>query len=432
MTQTLAEKILAGHVLVDGRRVDPGGVCAGSLIEVAVDLVLANDITAPIAIRQFEKLGVDRVFDPDAVVLVADHFTPNKDVASAEQCAVMRRFAETQHLSHHYDVGRCGIEHVLLPEKGLVMPGDLVVGADSHTCTYGALGAFATGMGSTDIAVAMATGAVWLRVPESIRIVFAGERRRWVGGKDLILHTIGRLGVDGARYRAIEFAGPVIDALPMSGRFTMANMAIEAGAKAGLFCVDQTTRNYLLDRSPDGPWRERLELRPDLGAAYEQTLEIDVTDILPQVAVPHSPENVRPACDVGRVIVDQVVIGSCTNGRIDDLREAAQILRGRRVAPRVRCIVLPGSPGVLLQAVREGLVEVFIEAGAAVSTPTCGPCLGGHMGVLAAGERALATTNRNFRGRMGHPDSEVYLAGPAVAAASAVVGRVASPEEALT
>ena len=432
MTQTLAEKILAGHVLVDGRRVDPGGVCAGSLIEVAVDLVLANDITAPIAIRQFEKLGVDRVFDPDAVVLVADHFTPNKDVASAEQCAVMRRFAETQHLSHHYDVGRCGIEHVLLPEKGLVMPGDLVVGADSHTCTYGALGAFATGMGSTDIAVAMATGAVWLRVPESIRIVFTGERRRWVGGKDLILHTIGRLGVDGARYRAIEFAGPVIDALPMSGRFTMANMAIEAGAKAGLFCVDQTTRNYLLDRSPDGPWRERLELRPDLGAAYVQTLEIDVTDILPQVAVPHSPENVRPACDVGRVIVDQVVIGSCTNGRIDDLREAAQILRGRRVAPRVRCIVLPGSPGVLLQAVREGLVEVFIEAGAAVSTPTCGPCLGGHMGVLAAGERALATTNRNFRGRMGHPDSEVYLAGPAVAAASAVVGRVASPEEALT
>lgn len=432
MTQTLAEKILAGHVLVDGRRVDPGGVCAGSLIEVAVDLVLANDITAPIAIRQFEKLGVDRVFDPDAVVLVADHFTPNKDVASAEQCAVMRRFAETQHLSHHYDVGRCGIEHVLLPEKGLVMPGDLVVGADSHTCTYGALGAFATGMGSTDIAVAMATGAVWLRVPESIRIVFTGERRRWVGGKDLILHTIGRLGVDGARYRAIEFAGPVIDALPMSGRFTMANMAIEAGAKAGLFCVDQTTRNYLLDRSPDGPWRERLELQPDLGAAYVQTLEIDVTDILPQVAVPHSPENVRPACDVGRVIVDQVVIGSCTNGRIDDLREAAQILRGRRVAPHVRCIVLPGSPGVLLQAVREGLVEVFIEAGAAVSTPTCGPCLGGHMGVLAAGERALATTNRNFRGRMGHPDSEVYLAGPAVAAASAVVGRVASPEEALT
>ena len=432
MTQTLAEKILAGHVLVDGRRVDPGGVCAGALVEVAVDLVLANDITAPIAIRQFEKLGVDRVFDPDAVVLVADHFTPNKDVASAEQCAVMRRFAETQHLSHHYDVGRCGIEHVLLPEKGLVMPGDLVVGADSHTCTYGALGAFATGMGSTDIAVAMATGAVWLRVPESIRIVFTGERRRWVGGKDLILHTIGRLGVDGARYRAIEFAGPVIDALPMSGRFTMANMAIEAGAKAGLFCVDQTTRNYLLDRSPDGPWRERLELRPDLGAAYVQTLEIDVTDILPQVAVPHSPENVRPACDVGRIIVDQVVIGSCTNGRIDDLREAAQILRGRRVAPHVRCIVLPGSPGVLLQAVREGLVEVFIEAGAAVSTPTCGPCLGGHMGVLAAGERALATTNRNFRGRMGHPDSEVYLAGPAVAAASAVVGRVASPEEALT
>jgi len=435
MTKTLAEKILANHMLVDGRAVDPNGaadVRVGALIEVAVDLVLANDITAPIAIRQFEKLGVDSVFDPDTVVLVADHFTPNKDVASAEQCSVMRRFAEAQRLSHYYDVGRCGIEHVLLPEKGLVMPGDLVVGADSHTCTYGALGAFATGMGSTDIAVAMATGAVWMRVPESIRIVFTGERRPWVGGKDLVLYTIGRLGVDGARYQAIEFAGPVMDDLPMSGRFTMANMAIEAGAKAGLFCVDQTTKDYLSERSPNGPWRERLDLRPDPGARYEQTMEINVTDVLPQVALPHAPDNVRPVREVEGVAIDQVVIGSCTNGRIDDLREAAEILRGRQVAPRVRCIVLPGSQGVLLQAVREGLMEVFIEAGAAVSTPTCGPCLGGHMGVLAAGERALATTNRNFRGRMGHPDSEVYLAGPAVAAASAVVGRIASPEEVLT
>jgi len=432
MKQTLAEKLLSTHVLLDGRRVDPDDppdVQAGTLIEVAVDLVLANDITAPIAIREFAKLGVDRVFDPESVVLVADHFTPNKDIASAEQCAVMRRFAEAQGISHHYDVGRGGIEHVLLPEEGLIAPGDIIVGADSHTCTYGALGAFATGMGSTDIAVAMATGAAWMRVPESIRIEFTGNLRPWVGGKDLILYTIGQLGVDGARYRSIEFTGSVMDALPMSGRFTMANMAIEAGAKVGLFCVDGTTEAYLAETRRDGKPRPATATQADPDARYESILAIDASKVAPQVAFPHLPGNARAACDAGPIPIDQVVIGSCTNGRFDDLKEAADILRGRQVDPRVRCIVIPGSQRVTLRAMREGLLETFLEAGAAVSTPTCGPCLGGHMGVLAAGERAVSTTNRNFRGRMGHPDSEVYLAGPAVAAASAMAGRIASPEE---
>jgi 3-isopropylmalate/(R)-2-methylmalate dehydratase large subunit len=432
MNQTLAEKLLSTHVLLDGRRMDPGDssdVQAGMLIEVSVDLVLANDITAPIAIREFAKLEVDRVFDPDAVVLVADHFTPSKDIASAEQCAVMRRFAEAQAISHHYGVGRGGIEHVLVPEEGLIAPGDIVVGADSHTCTYGALGVFATGMGSTDIAVAMATGATWMRVPETVRIEFTGDLRRWVGGKDLILHTIRQLGVDGARYRAIEFAGSVVDELPMSGRFTMANMAIEAGAKVGLFCVDGTTDAYLTETSGGGSSRPTVSLKADPNARYESTLAIDASEVAPQVAFPHLPENARAACDVEPLPIDQVVIGSCTNGRYDDLKQAAEILRGRRIDPRVRCIVIPGSQRVTLRAMREGLLETFLEAGAAVSTPTCGPCLGGHMGVLAAGERAVSTTNRNFRGRMGHPASEVYLAGPAVAAASAVAGRIASPEE---
>jgi len=432
MNGTLAEKLLSTHVLLDGRRQDPDDprdLQAGALIEVAVDLVLANDITAPIAIREFAKLGVDRVFDPDCVVLVADHFTPNKDIASAEQCAVMRRFAEAQGISHHYDVGRGGIEHVLLPEEGLIAPGDIVVGADSHTCTYGALGAFATGMGSTDIAVAMATGATWMRVPETVRIEFTGDLRPWVGGKDLILHAIGQLGVDGARYRAIEFAGSAIDALPMSGRFTMANMAIEAGAKAGLFDVDGTTEAYLAEASRDRSSGPAIAMKADPKASYESILAIDASKVVPQVAFPHLPENARAACDAGTIPIDQVVIGSCTNGRFDDLKQAADILRGRQVDPRVRCIVIPGSQRVTLRSMREGLLETFLEAGAAVSTPTCGPCLGGHMGVLAAKERAVSTTNRNFRGRMGHPDSEVYLAGPAVAAASAVAGRVASPEE---
>ncbi|HEV58238.1 MAG TPA: 3-isopropylmalate dehydratase large subunit [Phycisphaerales bacterium] len=428
MTRTIAEKIIAAHLL-DGER----DVAPGELVEVAVDVVLANDITAPIAIREFERLvenGRKRtVFDPRRVVLVADHFAPNKDIKSAEQCAQVRRFARQQGLVHHYDVGQMGIEHVLLPEQGLVAPGDLVVGADSHTCTYGALGAFATGMGSTDVAVAMATGKVWLRVPETIRILYHGTCQPWVGGKDLILYTIGQIGVSGARYQAIEFAGPAMAQLSMDGRFTMANMAIEAGAKAGLFAVDDATRAYV-DGRVSRPYRVfETDAAASADAAYTQVIKIDVSRIEPQVAYPHLPENARPVSEAAAedVRIDQAVIGSCTNGRLEDLRVAARVLRGQRVHRDVRCIVIPGTQQVYLDALREGLIETFVEAGAAVSTPTCGPCLGGHMGILAAGERAVSTTNRNFRGRMGHPDSEVYLAGPAVAAASAVAGRIAHP-----
>jgi 3-isopropylmalate/(R)-2-methylmalate dehydratase large subunit len=422
MGRTMAEKILASHAGLQS-------VHAGQFVEANVDLVLGNDITAPIAIREFEKLAGDGgalpVFDPERVVLVADHFAPNKDIKSAEQCAVMRRFAQQQNLPHYYDVGCMGIEHVLLPEEGLVVPGDVVVGADSHTCTYGALGAFATGVGSTDIAVAMATGRLWMRVPETVRIVYRGRLQPWVGGKDLILHTIGQIGVAGARYMAIEFAGPAIEALSMEGRLTMANMAIEAGAKAGLFAVDDTTRAYVDGRAV----RRYRKYEADPGAQYARLVEIDASQIQPQVAFPHLPENSRPVRQAGDVAIDQAVIGSCTNGRLEDLQAAASVLRGRRVSPGVRCIVIPGSQRVYLDALREGLLEIFVEAGAAVSTPTCGPCLGGHMGVLAAGERAVSTTNRNFRGRMGHPESEVYLAGPAVAAASAIAGRIAHPDE---
>jgi len=422
MGQTLAEKILAAHAGVED-------VHAGQFVEVEVDIVLSNDITAPIAIREFEKLGGEegapRVFDPQRVVMVADHFAPNKDIKSAEQCLAMRRFARAQELPHHFDVGDMGIEHVLLPERGLVVPGDVVVGADSHTCTYGALGAFATGMGSTDIAVAMATGKTWMRVPETIRIEYRGELQPWVGGKDLILHTIGQIGVSGALYKAIEFGGPVADGLSMDGRFTMANMAIEAGGKAGLFAADDAVLAYV-DGRATRPYRA---YRPDGDARYARVIEMDAGQIEPQVAFPHLPENARPASEAGDVRIDQSIIGSCTNGRLSDLRVAAELLRGRRVHPDVRCIVIPGSQQVYLDALREGLIEVFVEAGAAFSTPTCGPCLGGHMGVLAAGERSVSTTNRNFRGRMGHRDSEVYLAGPAVAAASAVAGRIAHPDE---
>jgi len=431
MGHTVAEKIIAAH-LVDGAGSGASGgreLWPGDLVEVAVDVVLANDITAPIAIREFERLNGTgpplQVFDPERVVLVADHFAPNKDIKSAEQCRFVREFARGQGLSHHYDVGQMGIEHVLLPEQGLVAPGEVVVGADSHTCTYGALGAFATGMGSTDIGVAMATGQVWLRVPETMRIVYHGERQPWVGGKDLILQTIGEIGVSGALYEAIEFTGPAMHTLSMAGRFTMANMAIEAGAKAGLFPVDDATRAYLDGRVS----RDYVVYEADEDAEYAQVLEIDVSEIEPLVAFPHLPENVRPARDSGDVTVDQTVIGSCTNGRLDDLRVAARVLEGKRIHPDVRCIILPGTQQVTLDAMREGLVETFIEAGCVVSTPTCGPCLGGHMGVLAAGERAVSTTNRNFRGRMGHPDSEVYLAGPAVAAASAVAGRIVHPDD---
>lgn len=395
------------------------------MVEVTVDVMLCNDITAPIAICEFEKLGVERVFDPDRVVMVADHFVPNKDIKSAQQCLVMRQFAWAQGLSHYFDVGRMGIEHVLLPEQGLVVPGDIVVGADSHTCTYGAMGAFATGMGSTDIAVAMATGRVWMRVPETIQVVYRGRPQPWVGGKDLILYTIGQIGVSGALYKAIEFAGPVIDNLSMAGRFTMSNMAIEAGGKAGLFAVDDTTRAYV-DGCASRPYRV---YQADNDAAYAQVVEIDVSQIEPQVAFPHLPENVHPVSEAEHVRIDQAVIGSCTNGRLEDLRVAAKLLCGHQVHPDVRCIIIPGSQQVYLDALREGLVEAFVEAGAVVSTPTCGPCLGGHMGVLAAGERAVSTTNRNFRGRMGHPESEVYLAGPAVAAASAIMGYLVHPKE---
>ncbi|MDF1516240.1 MAG: 3-isopropylmalate dehydratase large subunit, partial [Anaerolineae bacterium] len=398
---TLAEKLIASHAIgTDGRELWPG-----DLVEVNVDIVLANDITAPIALREFEKLGVDTVFDAEKVVLVADHFAPNKDIKSAEQCLIMRQFAQRQELPHHYDVGRMGIEHVLLPEKGLVLPGDLVVGADSHTCTYGALGAFATGMGSTDIAVAMATGSIWMRVPETIRFVYSGELQPWVSGKDLILYTIGRIGVSGALYKSMEFAGPAIDALPISGRLTMANMAIEAGGKAGLFTPDSTTLDYVEKRAQ----RPYKVVRPDPDAVYESVTEIDVSQIQPQVSFPHLPENARPVSHARTIHVDLSVIGSCTNGRLDDLRVAARILEGRKVNRNVRTIILPGSQQVYLDALKEGLIETFIEAGAVVSTPTCGPCLGGYMGILAAGERSISTTNRNFRGRMGHPDSEVYL-----------------------
>jgi 3-isopropylmalate/(R)-2-methylmalate dehydratase large subunit len=434
---TIAEKIIAAHLVDDRGNPTPHALDLrpGDLVEAWVDVVLANDITGPIAIREFEALNEGgasgeaafsgRVFDTERVVLVADHFTPNKDIESGEQCRFMRQFAQAQGLAHHFDVGRAGIEHVLLPEQGLVAPGDLVVGADSHTCTYGALGAFATGMGSTDVGAAMATGQVWLRVPDTIRIVYRGRLQPWVGGKDLILHTIGTIGVSGALYKALEFAGPVIDGLSMAGRFTMANMAIEAGGKVGLFAVDEATRVYLAGRIS----RDYVAYDADPDADYEQILEIDVSGIEPVVALPHLPENVRPASGVGDLAIDQVVIGSCTNGRLEDLRVAGEILRGRRIHSGVRCIVIPGTQQVYLDALREGLVETFIEAGAVVSTPTCGPCLGGHMGVLAAGERAVSTTNRNFQGRMGDPASEVYLAGPAVAAASAVAGRIAHPDE---
>ena len=417
MGQTIAEKILAVHTDAE--------VAPGKLVEVEVDMVLANDITAPISIREFEKLGVDRVFDPAKVALVPDHFAPNKDIKAAEQCKALREFARRYGIVHYWEVGRMGIEHVLLPEQGLTLPGEVVVGADSHTCTYGAVGAFATGMGSTDIAVAMATGSIWMKVPETIRIEYDGERQPWVGGKDLILYTIGLIGVEGARYQAIEFAGPAIAALPMAGRFTMANMAIECGGKAGLFPVDDRTRGYLQERAQ----RTWTAYEADADAAYARVIEIDVSQIGPQVALPHLPSNARPVSEVGTIEIDQVVIGSCTNGRWDDLAEAAQVLRGHKVHEDVRCIVIPGTQEIYVRAVREGLAEMFVEAGAVFSTPTCGPCLGGYMGILAAGERCVSTTNRNFVGRMGHVESEVYLAGPAVAAASAVTGRIVGPEE---
>ena len=414
---TLAEKILATHC-------DKDKVSPGEFINVRVDLILANDITAPIAIKEFRKIGTDKVFNPKKVVMVPDHFVPNKDIASAEQVKLMREFCREQGVIF-FELGRAGIEHVLLPEQGLVLPGDVVIGADSHTCTYGALGAFATGMGSTDIAAAMATGDIWMKVPPTIKLVYRGELGKWVGGKDLILYTIGDIGVDGALYSAMEFAGEAIDSLPIDGRFTMANMAIEAGAKTGLFKVDNKTQLYIKSRA-QRPYRV---YQPDSATEYARIIDYDVALIEPQVAFPHSPANTRPISQVGNVEIDQVVIGSCTNGRLEDLRIAAQILKRRKVHPRVRSIIIPGSQQVYLDVLTGGLMEIFIKAGAVVSTPTCGPCLGGHMGVLADGERCVSTTNRNFIGRMGSPKSEVYLSNPAVAAASAVAGRIASPDE---
>jgi len=418
MGLTITEKILSAHCA-------DGPVKPDDYILADVDLCLGNDITAPIAIEQFEKAGFERVFDRTRIALVPDHFTPNKDIKAATLVLAMRKFARKHDIEHYWEVGRVGIEHALLPEQGLVGPGDLVIGADSHTCTYGALGAFSTGVGSTDLAACFATGKVWLRVPRSLKFVYSGQLPRWVGGKDLILYTIGQIGVDGALYRAMEFCGPAIESLPMDDRFTMCNMAIEAGGKSGIIAPDGTTRQYCEGRVR----REPTWHASDPDAAYERTFEWDVSVLSPQVAAPFLPSNTGPVEQFKDVAIDQVVIGSCTNGRISDLRQAAEVLRGRKVAPTVRLIILPATQQVYRQALSEGLMEVFVDAEAAVSTPTCGPCLGGHMGVLAAGERALATTNRNFRTRMGHAESEVYLCNPAVAAASAVTGRITHPAE---
>ena len=415
---TITEKILCHHT--DLKEIHPG-----MLINARVDIALGNDITAPIAIAEFRKAGGVKVFDRHKVVLIPDHFTPNKDIDSAQQCKFMREFAREQELTHYYDVGEVGIEHALLPEQGIVLPGDLVIGADSHTCTYGALGAFATGVGSTDLAAAMMTGEVWFKVPETMKIVFSGKTKKWVSGKDLILHIIGLIGVDGALYKAMEFTGETVGQLGMADRLTIANMVIEAGAKNGIFIPDDITKAYVEERAK----RPYSFYNSDSDAQYAVVINIDVSNIEPQVAFPHIPSNVRGISQVGNVKIDQVVIGSCTNGRIEDLRVAAGILTKKKAAPHVRLIIVPATQEIYKQAIKEGLIEIFIDAKAAVSTPTCGACLGGHMGVLADGEKAVSTTNRNFVGRMGHTGSEVYLASPAIAAASAVLGRIASPEE---
>jgi 3-isopropylmalate/(R)-2-methylmalate dehydratase large subunit len=418
MPQTITEKILAAHA---GRDT----VVPGELINVRIDMALANDITAPIAIDLFEKSHVEAVFDPERIALVPDHFVPNKDVRSAVQVQAMRTFARKYHIKYFFELGEMGIEHVLLPEQGLVLPGDVVIGADSHTCTYGALGAFATGVGSTDIAAAMMTGEAWFKVPESIKFVYDGRLGEWVTGKDLILYTIGDIGVDGATYKAMEFTGDVIKALAVADRMTMANMAIEAGAKSGIIAPDEATLDYVKPRAKR-PFECYMS---DPDAAYAQVRAYDVSNIEPQVAFPFLPENTRGISAVDTIPIDQAVIGSCTNGRIEDLRLAARILRGRTIDKNVRLIIVPATPAVYRQALAEGLLEVFLAAKGIVSPPTCGPCLGGFMGILGPGERAVSTTNRNFVGRMGHPSSEVYLANPAVAAASAVLGRIGGPEE---
>lgn len=418
MGMTISQKILAAHA---GQEfVEPG-----ELLNCKVDVVLGNDVTAPVAISEFNKLGLKQVFARDSIVLVPDHFTPNKDIKSAEQCKIVREFAKEYGITNYFEIGQMGIEHCLLPEKGLVGPGDLIIGADSHTCTYGALGAFATGVGSTDMAAAMATGEAWFKVPESIKFIYYGKTPQWVGGKDFILHAIGDIGVDGARYMSMEFTGEAISALSMDNRFSMANMAIESGGKNGIIAADETTLAYIKDRVR----RPYKIYQSDADAVYARTIEYDVSSMEPVVAFPHLPENTRPVSEAGDISIDQVVIGSCTNGRIEDLANAAAILKGHKIHPEIRVIILPGTQAIYLEALRRGFIEIFIEAGAVVSTPTCGPCLGGHMGILAKGEKALATTNRNFVGRMGHPESEVYLSNPAVAAASAIKGRITPPWE---
>ncbi len=416
MAMTMTQKILAKHAGLDK-------VEAGQLVLVNVDRVLGNDITSPVAIKEFDRIGAKDVFDKDKVTMVMDHFAPNKDIKAAVQCKTCRDFCEKHEVTHFYDVGRMGIEHALLPEKGLVVPGDVVIGADSHTCTYGALGAFSTGVGSTDMACGMATGKAWFKVPSAIKFVLKGKLNKYVSGKDVILHIIGKIGVDGALYKSMEFVGEGVKALTVFDRLTISNMAIEAGAKNGIFEVDEQTEAYIKERSD----REYAVYKADEDAVYDETYEIDLSQIKSTVAFPHLPENTKTFDEIGEVAIDQVVIGSCTNGHYKDLEEAAEILKGKKVAKRVRAIVIPATQDIYLKAIENGLVRIFIEAGCVVSTPTCGPCLGGYMGILAAGERAVATTNRNFVGRMGHVESEVYLASPAVAAASAIAGKIANP-----
>ncbi len=417
MAMTMTQKILAKHAGLPS-------VQAGQLIEASVDLTLANDITGPVAIREMEKAGFDTVFDREKIALVMDHFAPNKDIKSAEQCLTCREFAKKHRITHFYDVGDMGVEHALLPEKGLTAPGELIIGADSHTCTYGAVGAFSTGVGSTDLAAGMATGKAWFKVPSAIRFILKGKKAPWVSGKDVILHIIGKIGVDGALYRSMEFTGPGVSELSIDDRFAICNMAIEAGAKNGIFPVDAHTMAYMRDKIH----REITIFEADEDAVYDETYEIDLSALRPTVACPHLPENTKPIDEVGHVAIHQVVIGSCTNGRIEDMRVTAKILEGHHVADGVRTIIIPATQAVYLQCIEEGLAKIFIQAGAIVSTPTCGPCLGGHMGILAHGERAVSTTNRNFVGRMGHITSEIYLASPAVAAASAVMGYICAPD----
>ena len=418
MGMTMTQKILAAHAGLES-------VKAGQLIEAKLDLVLGNDVTTPVAIKEFNKIGVDKVFDKDKVAIVPDHFTPNKDIKSAEHCKLVREFAHCKEVTNYFEVGQMGIEHCLLPEKGLVVPGDVVIGADSHTCTYGALGAFSTGVGSTDMAVGMARGVAWFKVPSALKFVLKNKPAKWVSGKDIILHIIVMIGVDGALYKSMEFAGDGLQYLTMDDRFTIANMAIEAGGKNGIFPVDDKTIEYVKEHSN----KEWTKFEADEDAEYDAVYEIDLSKLRPTIAFPHLPENTKTVDEAKGLEMDQVVIGSCTNGRISDMRIAAQVLKGKKINPNIRAIILPGTQKVWLQCVEEGLAQIFVEAGCVFSTPTCGPCLGGHMGILAKGERALSTTNRNFIGRMGHPESEVYLASPAVAAASAITGKITDPEE---